>query len=906
MVDAAGDTTSFFYDNQGNLTNTLYADNYRVNSVFDLMRRVVNVSDSSGNSITNTYNNQGLVVVVSNAFGRVQGTVFDALDRATNNVDANDVSINTSYDNLNRPLTRSYPDGGAEQYGYTPNVPWATSYTNQIGNIVLYGFDAMNRKTNEVYVEVTTNQFAYDGAGDLTTLTDGKSQTTTWGYDSFGRMTNKVDAAANLLFAYKYDADNRLTNRWSIAKGSTAYGYDAIGNMIHVTYPLSPSIALSYDKLNRLTNMVDGVGTTVYGYDSVGQLLSEGGLWPNDTVSYTYNNRLRTGMNLLQPGASAWTQGYGYDSTRRLTSLTSPAGTFGYAYDPVKLLRVDGLTLPNGAHITNSYDNVARQVWTKLINSSGAVLDSASYAYNQGNQRTAETNAAGDYRNYTYDNIGELETAVGKEAGGTTNRLQEQLGYSYDAAGNLNFRTNNAFIQTFGVNSLNEMSVITRSGTFTVAGTTTSPATNVTVNTSNAVLYADTTFAATNYTLANGTNIFTAIAKDVYGRISTNVATVNLPATNSCSYDLNGNLLSDGTRNFAYDDENELTSVWATNAWRNDFAYDGKMRRRIEKDYAWNGSSWVQTNEVHFIYNGNLVIQERNTNNVVQVTYMRGKDLSGTLQGAGGIGGLLSRSDANGTTFYHADGNGNITMLINNLQLVVAKYIYDPFGNTLSMYGSLADANLYRFSSKEWNVSLGLYYCIYRFYDPSLQRWLNRDPIGEKGGINLYEFVINDPMDYNDGLGLAIWTCVRIAQITGNRTFTHAYFWDDRLNANPHSCGRDKENSNNQYPPPPALDNGELGPGNEMVGVFCKKVENSDGKESSVMNCCNKTANQGAWSWSIFGRNDCHNSVKNCLASNGLNDPGEPYILPTYIPPLAPPSKGCSICPANNPTHFSP
>ncbi len=77
---------------------------------------------------------------------------------------------------------------------------------------------------------------------------------------------------------------------------------------------------------------------------------------------------------------------------------------------------------------------------------------------------------------------------------------------------------------------------------------------------------------------------------------------------------------------------------------------------------------------------------------------------------AGGIGGLLSRSDANGTTFYHADGNGNITMLINNLQLVVAKYIYDPFGNTLSMYGSLADANLYRFSSKEWNVSLGLHH----------------------------------------------------------------------------------------------------------------------------------------------------------------------------------------------------
>jgi hypothetical protein len=56
--------------------------------------------------------------------------------------------------------------------------------------------------------------------------------------------------------------------------------------------------------------------------------------------------------------------------------------------------------------------------------------------------------------------------------------------------------------------------------------------------------------------------------------------------------------------------------------------YFQKLRRRIEKDYTWNGSAWTQTNEVHFIYDGNLVIQERDTNNAVQVTYTRGNDLS--------------------------------------------------------------------------------------------------------------------------------------------------------------------------------------------------------------------------------------------------------------------------------------
>ena len=80
---------------------------------------------------------------------------------------------------------------------------------------------------------------------------------------------------------------------------------------------------------------------------------------------------------------------------------------------------------------------------------------------------------------YSYDTIGQLTRASGRELGGTT-RLHEQFGYVYDAAGNLQYRTNDALIQTFGVNSLNELTSATRDGTLTVAGTTTSTATNVT------------------------------------------------------------------------------------------------------------------------------------------------------------------------------------------------------------------------------------------------------------------------------------------------------------------------------------------------------------------------------------------------------------------------------------------
>ncbi|HKW30122.1 MAG TPA: RHS repeat-associated core domain-containing protein [Verrucomicrobiae bacterium] len=513
--------------------------------------------------------------------------------------------------------------------------------------------------------------------------------------------------------------------------------------------------------------MSDAVGTTVFTWDAVGELTSEDGPWSNDTVSYTYANRLRTGLILSQPSGS-WSQSYGYDSARRLTSVISPAGEFDYSYVAQSVSAgslVGRLSLPNGSFITNSYDSVARLLSTKLLNSSSSVLDSESYGYNLASQRTAETNTVGDFRNYTYDNEGELLTAIGKEAGGTTNRLQEQLGYVYDAAGNLNYRTNNGLLGAFNVNNLNELTSVTNGGRLTVAGTTTVPATSVTVNTSNAFLYADATFASTNQPWANGNNTYTAIGQDSYGRVSSNSVTVNLLATNNYYYDLNGNLTNDGTRNFAYDDENQLIGVWAANSWSNNFTYDGKLRRRVEKDYNWNGSSWIQTNEIHFIYDGNVVIQERDASNNPLVTYTRGNDLSGTLQGVGGIGGLLARTDygqeipgSPTTAYYHADGNGNITMLIYTNQIIAAKYLYDPYGDTLSLSGPLADLNVYRFSSKEWNSSAGLYYYLYRFYDPTLQRWLNQDPIKEQGGLNLYTVVHNDPINNLDPFGLAsLW-----------------------------------------------------------------------------------------------------------------------------------------------------
>jgi RHS repeat-associated protein len=399
-----------------------------------------------------------------------------------------------------------------------------------------------------------------------------------------------------------------------------------------------------------------------------------------------------------------------------------------------------------------------------IENVSGVTLNSHGYLYDLAGRRTKQTLTDGNYLDYTCDGLSQLQSATGKESGGTV-RLHEQFGYGYDPAGNLSKRTNNALVQTFNVNNRNQLTTATRSGTLTVAGTSSETATSVTVNGQAATRYTDKTFARTGFSLASGNNTFTAIAQDALGRRDTNTVTVNLPATVSFQYDPKGNLTNDGRRIFTYDDENQLVSVVVTNgvndSIRSQFAYDGLFRRRVRKESRWQSGAFVQTEEVRYVYDGRLPIQERNAYNLPLVTYTRGNDLSGSREEAGGIGGLLARSDMTQITpahaYYHADGNGNVTALVNAQQRIAARYIYDSYGNVLAMSGPLADANLYRFSSKEAHPVSGLVYYLYRYYDPNLQRWINRDPIGELADINLYRFLGNEPLNHLDPFGLDVW-----------------------------------------------------------------------------------------------------------------------------------------------------
>ena len=123
------------------------------------------------------------------------------------------------------------------------------------------------------------------------------------------------------------------------------------------------------------------------------------------------------------------------------------------------------------------------------------------------------------------------------------------------------------------------------------------------------------------------------------------------------------------------------------------------------------------------------------------------------------MGGLLWLNDAtNGVHFAAFDGHGNVSGLVNGANgTSSAVYEYGPFGELLRATGPMSRVNPLRFSTKYYDEQTDFLYYGYRYYNPSTGRWLNRDPIGEMGGANLFGFLGNEPVGGIDPFGAYVW-----------------------------------------------------------------------------------------------------------------------------------------------------
>ncbi|MDZ4199030.1 MAG: RHS repeat-associated core domain-containing protein [Kiritimatiellia bacterium] len=397
---------------------------------------------------------------------------------------------------------------------------------------------------------------------------------------------------------------------------------------------------------------------------------------------------------------------------------------------------------------------------------------SADYDYNSANQRIRNTLADGSYWVYAYDRLGQLTQAVHRDSGGAAIPGQT-FGYGYDDIGNRTTTERNGNEADYTVNLLNQYEEREIPGVAEAMGSAATSAV-VTVNSGLTQRWQEYFFGSVATDNSNnaayqalsivavlqgaGTN-----GSDIVSTSTGHVFVAETPET--FQYDADGNLLSDGRWTNTWDGENRLIRIETrpdlppeVPRVRCDYVYDGGSRRVQSDRYTWDGTNWVLAASVRFLYADWLPLAEVNETNGFTRAYTWGSDLSGSLQGAGGVGGLLFvtiSTNSTTETFSTAyDGNGNVTGLVGDSGAWAAVYEYDPYGGLLRSTGDMAESNPFRFSTKFFDAETGLYYYGYRLYSPPLGRWLSRDPIGVVGGDNLYVYAGNDPVDRLDPWGL--------------------------------------------------------------------------------------------------------------------------------------------------------
>jgi len=230
------------------------------------------------------------------------------------------------------------------------------------------------------------------------------------------------------------------------------------------------------------------------------------------------------------------------------------------------------------------------------------------------------------------------------------------------------------------------------------------------------------------------------------------------------SYDKDGNLTQDGRWTYEWNGENRLVQITTRSDvpgphYQLSFQYDW-MGRRIRKTVV-DADTGQTISDLIFLYDGwNLIAEVDAQTGELIGAYVWGPDLSGTFQGAGGISGLLW---VNVETGSHAgryvaayDGNGNVMGLVSASDgSLVAQYEYGPFAEPLRATGPLAADNPFRFSTKCTDSETGLLYYGYRYYSPTLGRWLSRDPVGVSHSLVKYDSSI--PLGHLDDGCLYRW-----------------------------------------------------------------------------------------------------------------------------------------------------
>ena len=529
-----------------------------------------------------------------------------------------------------------------------------------------------------------------------------------------------------------------------------------MNHSFHIKVKGSYNLCIYVDRQGRQQTITQGTNVTTLVYNDAGQVLSEtfNGLTVTNQLD-SLNRRTNLTFS-LQP--SAFSLSFAYDPASRLQTVTSGGQSATYSYVANSPL-VEQITFSQSGQTrmttTKTYDNLNRLTRISSVPSASSVV-SFDYAYNSANQRFAVTNADSSRWGYSYDTLGQVTSGRKYFPDGTVVPGQ-QFDYAFDDIGNRKTAVtggdqwgSNRRYQNYTANALNQYTQRTVPGFVDLIGSATNRAT-VTVNNTPASRHADyfrvevpanNATGAVWLTLTNLAVLQQGTNADI---VATNIGhTLMVQTPESFVHDADGNLASDGHWTYTWDGENRLISMASrtetpTNSWLwLVFGYDYQGRRISKVVSNWNSTAWAKVNDQRFIYDGWNLLAILNSDLSLLTSFTWGLDLSGSMQGAGGVGGLLMVSEGSNSQitnhFAAYDGNGNVAALVKATDgTVSAQYEYAPFGELLRATGPMAKGNPFRFSTKYQDHETDLVSWGKTYLNTSTGRFVNRDSIGGIG-----------------------------------------------------------------------------------------------------------------------------------------------------------------------------
>jgi RHS repeat-associated protein len=622
----------------------------------------------------------------------------------------------------------------------------------------IYDYDNADRLIDVIDALGNITSYGYDANGNRTSVTNARSKVTTYAYDAHNRLQSVTDPLGRIT-SYEYDDASNLIERTDARDLFTQYAYDALNRLKDIDYfefeggPLVDSVDYTYDDVGNRFTMVDPTGTTEYGYDALNRLTSvtvtpSGPPWPSGdrVVSYQYDNV--GDLNRITYPDGKYVD-YTYDEAHNIDTVTDwLSKTTTYIYDDAG--KPTNVAYPvSGFSLAYGYDLAGR---LRQITHNTAILPQViTYTLDAvGNRRSMQVDSQTP-TTYQYDSLYRLESVSYPDGASTT--------YTYDAVGNrLNMFRIGLGSTDYVYDDADQLTE--------VAGVAYTHDDNGNLKTRGIETY--------DYDFENRLTRITFNSFDPYS---------DNPAEFGCN-DFNGDgeltivgdvLLYSGKIGASPPDpdfdplldiNNDLSlTVVGDVLW-----FVGKIGETCPRKFSYNGDGLRVTSELGRFWTDYawdvaaglpVVLQEtyREKTMLPQETryiktYVYGLDLISVYTDD-------LEHETTAQDYYFPDGLGSTVILARDSESnEAAEWTYDAFGEVRTQSGTLSTDFLFtgeQFDAKA-RPGQGLYYLRARYYDPTIGRFLTRDPFpgiaDQPQTLNAYVYALNHPTLLADPTGL--------------------------------------------------------------------------------------------------------------------------------------------------------